>query len=196
MANLRYTDGSQTSIRHVLLPLAYGSVVRYSARSSQGRLATASLNNLEVERTSGDAVERRLRRVNDEGRQLFSWNEEQPLFLNMVLILDVRYTDALQRRHREDYVIGPTLTERIPAGLARRLRKDYWAKMRAKVYYDSTGPLEPRSKAKTAEEIATGLADAHVRFPDSEILWSQCVKRFGKETDTGVYVNHYEWPMD
>jgi hypothetical protein len=185
-------DGNEYGEHDVLVPMLESGMVQLGFRSSQGTLATIRFDALSDELRACKALSARLTYPIDKPSRLAGFPANESLFhIYLITLADITYTDALGQRHEELYIVGPTITARVPADLAGRFLADYNAKTRAGVAYSWWD-----SSRRIQDDLTRLWTAVHARFVASEIVWPDIEGRLGFGSETGVYVNNLEWPFD
>ena len=181
-------------VHDVLLPDQPGALHAPVFRSGEGLLDVMYMNGGRDEATKISPALRRLYSKRHKADGDSGWRERGFFHLYRILVADVSYVDMLGVRHSEAFVVGPSLTQRLPDGIAARLRTSYAAKSEAEAEWAASNL--PRQEQDSAEELYAALLRTHLRFPSDDTLWGETELALGRGTETGAYINHYEWPID
>lgn len=181
-------------VHDVLLPDLPGALHAPVFRSGKGALDVMYMNGGRDEATKVSPALRRLysRRHKADGDA--AWHERGFFHLYRILIADIRYVDMLGVRHLEAFVVGPSLAQRLPDAIAARLRASYAAKSKAETEWVASNTSQRQQSG--AQDLYAALLRTHLSFPSDDTLWGETELALGRGTETGAYINHYEWPLD
>lgn len=181
-------------VHDVLLPDRTGALHAPVFRSGKGVLDVMYMNGGRDEATKISPALRRLYSKRHKVDGDAGWHERGFFHLYRILIADIRYVDMLGVRRSEAFVVGPSLAQRVPDVIAARLRASYAAKSKAETEWVASN--SPQREQDSAEELYAALLRTHLRFPSDDTLWGETERALGRGTETGAYINHYEWPLD
>lgn len=181
-------------VHDVLLPDLPGALHAPVFRSGKGALDVMYMNGGRDEATKLSPALRRLYSKRHKTDGDVAWHERGFFHLYRILIADIRYVDMLGVRRSEAFVVGPSLAQRLPDAIAAKLRESYAAKSKAETAWAASDTPQPPQSS--AQEMYAALLRTHLSFPSDETLWGETELALGRGTETGAYINHYEWPLD
>ena len=181
-------------VHDILIPMPDAGAAYPDFRTSKGSLAGVDVvmlrGDTKLFRTAFPAAY--AKRHTHEGDA--AWHQRGVFHVYQIILVGLRYTDMLGESHSTLLVAGPTLSQPLPSRLSAQLVADYNAK--ASREDTSWSFFTNAHNPKAAANFYRMCFTVHTRFPQNEVLWGQAEVALGHSGETGVYVNHYEWPID
>lgn len=192
--DIRIMEGDEVGGHDLLVPIGDGTFVQWGFRSTKGTLANVGFGDFKKERQSIGRLERLFlaARRNESSPLPPSY---RPLQFNLIFCTIVKYVDALGARHRELYVIGPNVSERIPSDLADKIIRYWVGCARSNAAYLVIDMGSP-ARDSVAKRMWNATVKAYRRQPGADELWPAVETALARSGGTGVDVDPYTWPMD